>query len=184
MSSSFSDLLRFGAYGTVGAFMGGSAFGALAATKTGRGWIASTGRWSFKKAIPRVLSGAWIASNYVRLFAPLSSGGTGIGFGAAAGGVGVGTLAGAATGGYLAGAAAGTAITYGIWGEKGAREALGFYTGGAVGSSPDYAGYFDIPGNLKTVLLPPEAASQRRADWLYDNITDPLFVSKGWMRHF
>jgi len=145
----------------------GTGFGALAATKTGR-------RLLFRQAIPKLLSGAWIASNYVRLFAPLASGGTGIGFGAAAGGAGVGSLAAAATGGYLIGATVGTGISYGVWGEKGGVEALGFYTGGAVGTKPDYAGYFDIPGNVKTIILPPEAASQRRADWWQQNITEPL----------
>jgi len=83
---------------------------------------------------------------------------TGIGFGAAAGGTGAGAAVAGVAAAAVGGAIVGTAISGLIWGEKGAEEAAGFYTGGRLGEEPNYVGtmeepgYFNIPGNLRIIL--------------------------------
>lgn len=56
------------------------------------------------------------------------------------------TYAGAIGAGYVIGAVVGTGISGIIWGDEGADMATGFYTGDA-----DYAGYFDMSGNLSAI---------------------------------
>jgi len=43
--------------------------------------------------------------------------------------MGAGTLAASVAAGYVVGAAVGTGVSYAFWGEKGARDAMDFYTG-------------------------------------------------------
>jgi len=112
-----------------------------------------TGITGYMAAQPGFWSGLWAASNYLRIGAPMAmGGGTGMTFGAAAGGTGAGAAVAGVTAAAVGGAIVGTAISGAIWGEKGAMEAAGFYTGGRIGATPDYKGYADIPGNVAAIL--------------------------------
>tara|TARA_R100000963_G_C4561636_1_gene50275 strand:- start:34 stop:480 length:447 start_codon:yes stop_codon:yes gene_type:complete len=57
----------------------------------------------------------------------------------------------------VGGATVGTGISYGIWGEEGARQALTFYGFDAGAGDANYwgsnasPGYFNIPGNTKKI---------------------------------
>jgi hypothetical protein len=57
----------------------------------------------------------------------------------------------------VGGATTGTAISYGIWGEEGARQALTFYGFDAGAGDANYwgsseePGYFNAPGNIKKI---------------------------------
>lgn len=85
---------------------------------------------SVVRGVPWIASGLWSASNYLRLGAPLASGGRAVlaTGGSSAGGMGVGAAAGAVTAGVALGVVAGTGVAYAGWGEKGARDAIDFYT--------------------------------------------------------
>jgi len=118
--------------------------------------IAAT-RWGATTAVPWTAGRLWALSNYVRLGAPMQYplGSYGIGFGRAAGGIGIGSFAAAVATAAVVGAVVGTGISYAIWGQKGAQQALDFYTGGILfGTNPNYLGswkdpgYFHVPGNL------------------------------------
>jgi len=67
------------------------------------------------------------------------------------------TYTGAIAAGYVIGTVVGTGVAYAVWGPKGASQASGFYTGGVVGSEPNYwgtdedPGYFNVPGNVSNI---------------------------------
>ncbi len=112
-----------------------------------------TGITGYMAAQPGFWSGTAAALNWVRIGAPMATGGgTGIGFGAAAGGTGALTATAGIAAAAVGGAVVGTGISGAIWGEKGASEAAGFYTGGRIGTTPDYKGYADVPGNIAAIL--------------------------------
>ena len=128
--------------------IGGSAFGwrrmvlPLAAT-----------RWTLGTAAPWTAGRLWALSNYVRLGAPMSlGGGSGVGFGAAAGGMGAGTFAAWIAAAAVGGAVVGTGISYAVWGKKGAVDAVKFYTGSGnyYGTRKD-PGYFNVAGNIRKI---------------------------------
>lgn len=97
-----------------------------------------------KKAIISSAAGAWSASNWLRIGAPLVSGGRSIlAVGSAAGGMGVGTFAASLLAGAALGAIVGTGISYVVWGEKGMEDAIDFY------SNPT-----DIPRKYIEVVAP------------------------------
>jgi len=120
------------------------------------------GAWLAPRALPATAWGArglWAGMNFIRLDAPMAMGArSGIGFGAAAGGTGAGTFAAWIGAAALGGAVAGTAISYGLWGKKGGKEAADFYTGGRLfGTNPNYygssknPGYFNVIGNIRKI---------------------------------
>jgi len=82
-----------------------------------------------------------VASTRALLGTTIRAGGTTTLGGAAA------TYAGALTAGYVIGSLVGTGVSYAVFGEEGATDALEFYTGRG-----DHQGYFDITGNFNDIL--------------------------------
>jgi len=122
-----------------------------------------TSAWIAPRVLPATAYTAgrlWALGNYVRLGAPMAvGGGTGIGFGAASGGIGAANFGAALASTYIIAAVAGTGISYALWGQKGARQAMDFYSGGALfGTQPNYygtaddPGYFNVPGNVLKII--------------------------------
>lgn len=123
---------------TVGTAVGSVATGgdvekAAIFSTIGTAWSSPVGLNLTKKAAtkwaPTLLRSGWMMLNWLKV--P----GTGPAFtraGVFRPGMGVGTAGAAVAGGYILGAGIGTGISYLIWGEEGASDALDFYTGGIL----------------------------------------------------
>jgi len=105
------------------------------------GWTAITTGLSTAAGSGAFWRGAWGLSNWVRVGAPLASGGRAvIATGSAAGGMGVGTAVAAASTGYVLGAATGTGIVavaehQGIVYEGATADVIDLYLPGGAGLS-------------------------------------------------